>query len=100
MDAYELNKDKSKYNDMKENVNKMINVLSSNNVSDNIQRAINSINRDYVVNDDPVKEKILSRQKDKVYNCIVKLKEIKLVIDNKIDNINDDIKEAESNSGA
>ena len=100
MDAYELNKDKNKYKDMKENVNKMINVLSSNNVSDNIQRAINSINRDYNVNGNPVKEKILSNQKEKVYNCIVKLKEIKQVIDNKIDSINDDIKEAESNSEA
>ena len=51
MDAYELNIKKNRYRTMKENVNKIISVLSSNNIIDNIDAAENNLNASYKIND-------------------------------------------------
>ena len=94
-EIYDLNQDKNKYKTMKENVNKMINVLSSNDIPDNLQSVLTSLNSDYTINDTAVKYNKINSQKDKVRDCIDDLKELYEKIKRKISSIDDDIKDAE-----
>ncbi len=96
MDTYELSVKKNRYRTMKENVNKIIGVLSSNNIVDNIGMAEDSLSTYYRVNDTSPKSKALNAQKEKVRNALSKLYSISNSISNKINDINDDIEKAEA----
>lgn len=96
MDTYELNIKKNRYRAMKENVNKIIGVLSSNNIVDNIDMAENNLRTYYKINDSNSKCKILDAQAEKVRNALSKLNSISYSISSKINDINDDIEKAEA----
>ena len=96
MDTYELTVKKNRYRTMKENVNKVIGVLSSNNIIDNIDMAEDSLRTYYRVNETSPKSKVLNSQKERVRNALSKLYSISNSISNKINDINDDIEKAEA----
>ena len=98
MDAYELNIKKNRYRAMKENVNKIISVLSSNNIVDNIGMAKNNLSTYYQINDSNSKCKELEGQVERVRNALSKLKSISYSISKEIDDINDDIEKAETDN--
>lgn len=98
MDAYELNIKKNRYRAMKENVNKIISVLSSNNIIDNIDAAENNLNASYKINDCNNKSKILNEQINIIRNALSKLSNISYSISKEINDINDDIEKAENES--
>ena len=98
MDTYELNIKKNRYRAMKENVNKIISVLSSNNIVDNIDMAENNLDANYKINDYNSKCKILNEQIASVRNALSKLNSISYSISKEIDDITDDIEKAETES--
>lgn len=93
--TYELTRKQNKYKSMRENVIKMINVLSSSDVIDNLSMAQSSVQNNYLVNGSACKYENIKRQKEKISSCISSLRNILKSIDSNIDDIKDDIEEAE-----
>lgn len=93
--AYELTRKQNKYKNMRENVVKMINVLSNNDVIDNLNMAQVGLKNYYLVNGSPYKYEEIRKQKEEIYNCISSLKSILNSIDIKLKNIKQDIENLE-----
>lgn len=94
--TYELTRKQNKYKLMRENVIKMINVLSSSNIIDDLTVAQSSLKNYYLINDMPCKFDDIKRQKEKISSCLATLKTILNKIDSKLKIIKSDLKEAEA----
>lgn len=94
MDSYELERSKGKYNNMKENVNKMLNILSSSDAVDNLTRARSYLREYYFVDNVAFNSSELSSEKTELSETISDLKRIIGSIDSKISSISSDIEEA------
>lgn len=84
---YELTRKENKYMIMKENVTKMINVLSNSDVIDNLTMAQSGLKNYYIVNDSPCKYENIKKQKERISNCLVVLRIVLKSIDLKLDSI-------------
>lgn len=93
--TYELIVRQSKYKYMRENVIKMINVLS-NNLLDNLDVTQASLKDYYLVNDVPCKYEQVCDQKVKIKDSIYSLRIILNSIDAKIASIKENIREIET----
>lgn len=91
MDSYELTRKLTKYKNMKENVSRMINVLSRSDVTNNLSTAAYALKNNYSVDNSPNKAKDLEAQKETIYELTRKLQNISYSIDNSIRKINTDI---------
>lgn len=94
--TYELTRKKNKYKDMRENVIKMINVLSNNDVIDNLTMVQTGLKSYYLVNGSACKYEDVRKQKERVSDCLALLRSVLNSIDSKLDNIKDDIEKAEA----
>ncbi len=94
-ETYELTRKQNKYKAMRENVIKMINVLSNNDVVDMLSMARSSLENNYLVNGSACKSENIRKQRDRVSSCISSLRSVLNSIDSKIDDIKDDIEDAE-----
>lgn len=94
--TYELTRKKNKYKNMRENVIKMINVLSRSEVIDNLSIAQTSLKNHYLVNGSPCKYEEIRKQKERISNCLLVLRNILNSIDLKLNSIKKSIEIAES----
>lgn len=92
--TYELTRSKDKYRNMKENVNKMLNILSNNDAVDNLTSARSYLRDYYIVDNVAFKTSDISDEKRKLIDAISDLRGIIDSIDSKISSISDDIEEA------
>lgn len=92
---YELNRDKSRYTSVKENLKQITNILSKSDLYDNLSDASRSIRNNFLLNDSSKDSKITS-----IKNNIKSQKEILNSIynsvNNKLKNINQQISDLES----
>lgn len=95
MDSYELTRKLNKYKNMKENVSKMINVLSRNDVTNNLSTAGYALKNNYLIDDNPCKVRELENQKQVIEEEVEKLQSIIYSIDNNISKIRTDISVAQ-----
>ncbi len=95
-DTYELIKETNKYKNIRENVIKMINVLSNSDVIDNLKMVQTGLKNYYLVNGSACKYKDVENQREKISDCLTLLKDVLNSIDSKLDNIKDDIEKAEA----
>lgn len=93
--TYELTRKQNKYKNMRENVIKMINVLSHSDLIDNLNMAQVNLKNYYLVNGSPYKYEEIRKQKEEISNCILSLKSILNSIDIKLKNIKQDIENIE-----
>ncbi len=94
--TYELTRRQNKYKTMRENVIRMINVLSNSDVVDTLSMAQSSLQSNYLVNGSVCKYENIKRQKESISNCISNLRSVLNSIDSKISDIKDDIERAET----
>ena len=80
---------------MRENVSNAINVLSGVNISDNFNKAISSLNSNYIVNGITCKNNDLKNIQQSVRNDLNSLRVILSSVNAKIKNLNDEIEDAE-----
>ena len=92
---YELYQKRAKYNAIRENVNNAINVLSRVNISDNFDKAIYSLENNYVVNDVACKKSNLKKAEQSISNDLSNLRGILSSINVKINSINREISDLE-----
>ncbi|MBQ9013549.1 MAG: hypothetical protein IJ094_08375 [Bacilli bacterium] len=93
--TYELTRKENNYKAMKENVTKMVNVLSNSDIIDNISMAKNGFKNYYVLNDTPVRQERLQKQKERISNCMNTLRSILNSVDSNLSDIKSDIEKAE-----
>jgi hypothetical protein len=94
--TYELTRRQNKYKTMRENVIRMINVLSNSDVVDTLSMAQSSLQSNYLINGSVCKYENIKRQKESISNCISNLRSVLNSIDSKISDIKDDIERAET----
>lgn len=97
MELYELKRNKTRYQNMRENVVRMINILSSSNLSDQLFSSSRSLEENYLLNDNSVKSPELRAIKNSLDSDVTKLRNLLNSIDIKIRELNKKILDSEIN---
>lgn len=76
MSLYELYRQLSKYESMRDNLNRAYNILSNPDIQDNLSVASHSLKANYIVNDSAFREGYIKKAKEELSSCAASLRQL------------------------
>lgn len=92
-ELYELNRDKNKYKNLRNNLSKIYDILSSSDLRDDLSAAASVLQNNYTIDNNSKYSRPINNIKDSINDNRMQLNNIIRDVDLKINGINKDIKE-------
>lgn len=95
-ELYELNRDKNKYKNLRNNLSKIYDILSSSDLRDDLSAAASVLQNNYTIDNNSKYSRPINNIKDSINDNRMQLNNIIRDVDLKINNINKDIRELDN----